>query len=94
MFAFFYKRLYKKLLNKSKKQIECYSYKNKYIRMDNFGNYSPCVCYKLYRDNNFVNGNQLDYSEFFDNPPDFCIECEKEMITFLNKNDRDAFYMC
>lgn len=94
MFAFFYKRLYKKLLNKSKKQIECYSYKNKYIRMDNFGNYSPCVCYKLYRDNNFVNGNQLDYSEFFDNPPDFCIECEKEMIAFLNKNDRDAFYMC
>ena len=94
MFAFFYKRKLKKIMSKRNKDIVCYSLNKKYIRMDNFGNYSPCVCYKLFKPENFFKDDKFDYTEIYNNTPDFCIECDRDMVTFLSKYDRDAFYMC
>ena len=94
MFAFFYKRKLKETMAKQHKDIVCYSFNKKYIRMDNFGNYSPCVCYKLFNPENFFKDNKFDYTEIYNNIPDFCIECDRDMVTFLSKHDRDAFYMC
>lgn len=94
MFSFFYKKQLKEVLKKEQKDITCYSYNKKYIRMDNNGIISPCVCYRLFNDKNFLQNNQLDYTDIYNNKFDFCFECDKDMVKFLNSNSRDAFYMC
>lgn len=95
MFGVMYKVRLKKLLEKKHLDLDCYSFYKRYIRMDNFGVLSPCVCYKLYQtDNSFEKGDILDYSDIMNNKFDFCYECDKDFSEFLNNYNRDAFYMC
>lgn len=82
------------LQNKNRK-INCYSLENRYVRIDPFLTVSPCICWRMYNDQQFIDkdGN-MDYSSIIENKHDFCYECERNMRRFLENHNRDAFFMC
>lgn len=94
VFAFFYKKKLMEARAKAHRKILCYSFENKYVRIDNFNNVSPCVCYMLYDNSNFIANGKLDYSKICNDQCSFCYECDESVVRFLEKNNRDAFYMC
>ncbi len=79
---------------KRNKCLECQSLKHKIVRIDNYGVISPCVCYRLYNDENFLKNGVFDYKDILDNKFDFCYECDKDMINYLLRNNINTFYMC
>lgn len=94
IFSFRYKCKLDSIKNDNNRKIKCYSYESKYIRMDNYGIISPCVCYRLYKQQDFLGGDIMDYTSIYNNKYDFCLECDTRMREFLDKANRDAFFMC
>lgn len=94
VFRLMYARMLDKIRRKKYRDISCYSLDHKYVRIDNFLNISPCVCYRLYFDEDFGKNGKLDYGKILNNEYDFCFECDMEMRKFMSKTDRDVFYMC
>ena len=79
---------------KKNRCLECQSLKHKIVRIDNYGVISPCVCYRIYNDENFLKNGVFNYTEILNNKYDFCYECDKDMIDYLLRNNINTFYMC
>ena len=94
LFAFMYKMMLRKAKAKQKRNIVCNSFDEKYIRMDAFGRYSPCVCYLLHNQFDTMIDNKIDYKDILTNKCDFCYECDSEVVKFMKKYERDSFYVC
>ena len=94
VFAFMYKRALRAAKSKAKRNILCNSFDEKYVRMDAFGRYSPCVCYLLHRPEDAMKDGKIDYSDILQDKCGFCYECDSEVVEFLSKNERDSFYVC
>lgn len=92
-----YKYMIKKTISQfSKQKIQCYSFENKVIKIDNFLNFYPCSCWQLFKKNNthdYVNNNLIfDYQKILSNEYLFCYECCQMMNQFFLKNNTFTFY--
>ena len=92
--SFLYRQQLKRVLNSKHRCIDCYTYKNKFVRINNKGIVSPCVCYYLYNQTDFDNNGIFDYTDILAGKFDFCYECDKQMLEFFEKYEQEAFYMC
>lgn len=94
-FSIRYKLMLDDAYRSQDRKIHCYSLENRYVRIDPFLTVSPCVCWRLCNDKQFLqHDGTMDYSSIVENKHDFCYECERNMRRFLEKHDRDAFFMC
>lgn len=95
LFSYKYRKLLKKIKETNIKNIQCYCYKNKFIRINNLCQVTPCICYYLFvNQSEFDKDNILDYTDILNGKFQSCIECDKQMLDFLTINNRDQFYMC
>lgn len=94
VFRFMYAKMLEKIRRKRRRDIQCYSLDRRYVRIDNFLNISPCVCYRLHFNEDFGRDGKLDYGRILNDEYEFCYECDVEMRKFMQKTDRDVFYMC
>ena len=94
VFAFMYKMALRRAKAKTRRNIVCNSFDEKYVRMDAFGRYSPCVCYLLHKTEDAMKNGRIDYSEILRNRCEFCYECDSDVVEFMSKNMRDSFYVC
>ena len=94
LFSFRYRMILSEVIAKRNRRIDCYSLRNRYVRIDPDLVVSPCVCYRIYNKESFLKDGKMDYTDICSNKCDFCLECDSEMVDFLDRNDRDAFYMC
>ena len=95
LFSFMYRRKLIDVRAKRKRNIDCYSLRNRYVRIDPNLVVSPCICWRLYDDKSFLKPDgTMDYSSICGDRHDFCYECDSEMVAFLDRTNRDAFYMC
>ena len=89
-----YKLALRRAKNKPARNIVCNSFDEKYVRMDAFGRYSPCVCYLLHRQENAMKDGKIDYSDILADKCQFCYECDADVVEFMSNNNRDSFYVC
>jgi len=94
VFAFMYKMALRRAKSRPKRNIVCNSFDEKYVRIDAFGRYSPCVCYLLHRPVDAMKEGKIDYSDILQDKCPFCYECDAEVVEFMSKNKRDSFYVC
>lgn len=94
VFAFMYKSALRRAKVKPARRIVCNSFDEKYVRMDAFGRYSPCVCYLLHRQEDAMKGGKMDYSDILADKCPFCYECDADVVEFMSNNNRDSFYVC
>ena len=81
--------------NKKSHNIVCWSKEKKMVRIDNFGNIYPCICYALYCKDKFENNGILNYNDILSNKVKYCYNCDKEMLDFFKVNHLPGdFYMC
>jgi MoaA/NifB/PqqE/SkfB family radical SAM enzyme len=94
LFAFRYKMMLRKAKMKSRRNIICHSFDEKYVRMDSFGRYSPCVCYLLNNQKDAMIDGKIDYQDILTDKCSFCYECDNEVVKFMEQYERDSFYVC
>lgn len=94
VFAFMYKMALRRAKAKPRRNIVCNSFDEKYVRMDAFGRYSPCVCYLLHRPEDAMKDGKIDYSDILQDKCRFCYECDADVVEFMSQNIRDSFYVC
>lgn len=95
VFSFKYRQLSKRIKESKIKNIQCYCYNNRFMRINNLCQATPCMCYYLYVDHSEFDKNDiLDYTNIFNGKYPTCFDCDKRMIDFLANNNRDQFYMC
>ena len=84
----------KQLVKKTRKNILCSSLQNKVVQIDPFGDIYPCIAYRLFSQDKFEFDDYFDYNSILAGKYDFCFECDKENVNFLQTHNRDAFCMC
>lgn len=94
VFAFMYRSALRRAKAKHRRRIVCNSFDEKYVRMDAFGRYSPCVCYLLHRPEDAMKDGAIDYSEILEDRCPFCYECDADVVEFMSRSNRDSFYVC
>lgn len=94
VFAFMYRQALRRARAKPRRSIVCNSFDEKYVRMDAFGRYSPCVCYLLHRQEDAMKDGRIFYGDILADRCPFCYECDAEVVDFMDKNNRDSFYVC
>lgn len=63
------------------KIVECKSYDEHFISIDNNGDISPCFLYRMYVKEKW----DMDYTDIMDYKYDFCYECEKMAHSLIKK---------
>ena len=84
VFAFMYKMALRRAKAKPRRNIVCNSFDEKYVRMDAFGRYSPCVCYLLHRPEDAMKDGKIDYSDILQDKCQFCYECDADVVEFMS----------